>query len=221
MPKIQYKEIDFRPKRLKTLPQYFEEIIKGNKRAELRFNDRDFNVGDIYELEEYDGKTYTGRSVTVRITHILEGFEGLAKGWCMFSFVTLGEAKESCLNKTEEIAKTAQTPPPNAKYGELLRLVAENPSLPVVPMVNSEVVADDDYAYWVGSFSNSTVDEYVYVNEHFYTRDNQDEIEDDFSNYLCDDYPDMPDEEFYKMIHEKVEALPWTKAIIVYIDLPE
>lgn len=88
-----------KPKRLKTLPQYFEEIIKGNKRAELRFNDRDFKVGDIYELEEY----YTGRSVTVRITHILEGFEGLAKGWCMFSFVTLGEAKESCLNKIEEI----------------------------------------------------------------------------------------------------------------------
>ena len=52
---------------------------------------------------EYDGKTYTGRSVTVRITHILEGFEGLAKGWCMFSFVTLGEAKENCLNKIEEI----------------------------------------------------------------------------------------------------------------------
>ena len=76
-----------KPKRLKTLPQYFEEIIKGNKRAELRLNDRDFKVGDIYELEEYDGKTYTGRSVMVRITHILECFEGLAKGWCMFSFV--------------------------------------------------------------------------------------------------------------------------------------
>ena len=90
-------------KRLKILPQYFEEVIKGNKRAELRLNDRDFKVGDIYELEEYDGKTYTGRSVTVRITHILEGFEGLTKGWCMFSFVTLGEAKESCLNKIEEI----------------------------------------------------------------------------------------------------------------------
>lgn len=196
-------------KRLKTLPQYFEEIIKGNKRAELRFNDRDFKVGDIYELEEYDGKTYTGRSVTVRITHILEGFEGLAKGWCVFSFITIEEAKEE--NK----------PPKDAKYGELLGLIAENPSLPVVPMVNSEVVADDDYAYWLGSFSNSTVDEYVCVNERFYTRDNQDEIEDYFSNYLCDDYPDMPDEEFYKMIHEKVEALPWKKAIIVYIDLPE
>ena len=198
-----------KPKKLKTLPQYFEEVVKGNKKAELRFNDRDFKVGDIYELEEYDGKTYTGRSVTVRITHILEGFEGLAKGWCVFSFITIGEAKE------------ANKPPQDAKYGELLRLIAENPSLPVVPMVNSEVVADNDYAYWVGSFSNSTVDEYVCVNERFYTRDNQDEIEDYFSNYLCDDYPDMPDEEFYKMIHEKVETLPWTKAIIVYIDLPE
>ncbi len=198
-----------KPKKLKTLPQYFEEVVKGNKKAELRLNDRDFKVGDIYELEEYDGKTYTGRSVTVRITHILEGFEGLAKGWCMFSFITIGEAKEE------------NNPPKDAKYGELLRLIAENPSLPVVPMVNSEVVADDDYAYWLGSFSNSTVDEYVCVNERFYTRDNQDEIEDDFSDYLCDDYPDMPDEEFYKMIHEKVEALPWTKAIIVYIDLPE
>ena len=40
-------------KRLKILPQYFEEVIKGNKRAELRLNDRDFKVGDIYELEEY------------------------------------------------------------------------------------------------------------------------------------------------------------------------
>ena len=198
-----------KPKKLKTLPQYFEEVVKGNKKAELRFNDRDFKVGDIYELEEYDGKTYTGRSVTVRITHILEGFEGLAKGWCVFSFITIGEAKE------------ANKPPKDAKYGELLRLIAENPSLPVVPMVNSEVVAGDDYAYWFGSFSSSTVDEYVCVNERFYTRDNQDEIEDDFSDYLCDDYPDMPDEEFYKMIHEKVEALPWTKAIIVYIDLPE
>ena len=92
-----------KPKRLKILSQHFEEVIKGNKRAELRLNDRDFKVGDIYELEEYDGKTYTGRSVTVRITHILEGFEGLTKGWCMFSFVTLGEVKESCLNKIEEI----------------------------------------------------------------------------------------------------------------------
>ena len=90
-------------RKLKILPQYFEEVANGNKRAELKFNDRGFKVGDVYDLEEFDGKTYTGRAITIRITHILEGFEGLQKGWCMFSFVTLGEAKEACTNKIEEI----------------------------------------------------------------------------------------------------------------------
>lgn len=90
-------------RKLKILPQYFEEVANGNKRAELRFNDRGFKVGDVYDLEEFDGKTYTGRAITIRITHILEGFEGLTKGWCMFSFVTLGEAKEACTNKIEEV----------------------------------------------------------------------------------------------------------------------
>ena len=90
-------------RKLKILPQYFEEVANGNKRAELRFNDRGFKVGDVYDLEEFDGKTYTGRAITIRITHILEGFEGLTKGWCMFSFVTLGEVKEACTNEIEEI----------------------------------------------------------------------------------------------------------------------
>ena len=98
-------------RKLKILPQYFEEVANGNKRAELRFNDRGFKVGDVYDLEEFDGKTYTGRAITIRITHILEGFEGLQKGWCMFSFVTLGEAKEACPNKIEEIRLIASADP--------------------------------------------------------------------------------------------------------------
>ena len=214
-----------KPKRLKTLPQYFEEIIKGNKRAELRFNDRDFKVGDIYELEEYDGKTYTGRSVTVRITHILEGFEGLANGWCMFSFVTLGEAKESCLNKIEETAKETNKPPKDAKYGELLRLIAENPSLPVVPMVYSEVVQDDGYSSWVGAFGDARVGEYVLIEKYgenrYFERDDQDEIEEYFVDKYCDEAGCEYNPQLSEIAHEKAEALPWKKAILVYIDLPE
>ena len=72
-------------KSLKIYPLYFEEVIKGNKKAELRFNDRDFKVGDIYDLKEFNGD-YTGRFITIRITHILDGFVGLFDGWCMFSF---------------------------------------------------------------------------------------------------------------------------------------
>lgn len=202
-------------KMLKILPQYFEEVIKGNKRAELRFNDRDFKVGDIYELEEYDGKTYTGRSVTVRITHILEGFEGLIKGWCMFSFITIGEAKE------------ASEPPKDAGHGELLRLVAENPSLPIVAMVYSEVVQDDGYAWWLGSFGRAYVDEYVifksnkYDDGKYYTKDDQDEIEEIIAECVSEENPQMSESEIFAEAHRQAEALPWTKAIIVYIDLPE
>lgn len=37
---------------IKILTEYFEEVVAGRKRAELRFNDRDYKVGDIYDLKE-------------------------------------------------------------------------------------------------------------------------------------------------------------------------
>ena len=104
---------------------------------------------------------------------------------------------------------------------KLLKLVQENPELPIVPMVDGEVCQEDSYGYWLGSFGRSEVNEWVCVNERFYTRNDQDELEEQFSDDICDDYPDMPDVEFQKMVHKKVEALPWKKAIIVYIDMPE
>lgn len=104
---------------------------------------------------------------------------------------------------------------------ELFRLMQENPELPVVPMVDSEIVADNDYNYWMGSWGNSRVEEYVLGNEHLHFRedDDWDDIErtltDGFLSY--DDFEIMPDEE----AKSEYAALPWIKAIIVNIDLPE
>ena len=49
---------------LKTLPIYFEEVIEGRKSFEVRKNDRNFKVGDMLALNEYDAekKEYTGNS---------------------------------------------------------------------------------------------------------------------------------------------------------------
>lgn len=33
---------------IKILPEYFEEVLAGRKRAELRLNDRNYKKGDIY-----------------------------------------------------------------------------------------------------------------------------------------------------------------------------
>ena len=90
---------------LKILPEYFEEVAGGFKRAEVRYNDRDFKPGDIYTLREWDGEKFTGRDETIRITHVLHGagFKGLAPNYCMFSFVTKKEGEEQ-VAQTERLA---------------------------------------------------------------------------------------------------------------------
>ena len=36
--------------------------------------------------------------------------------------------------------------------GKLLDLIKQNPELPILPMVDSEIVADDYCAYWAASW---------------------------------------------------------------------
>lgn len=104
---------------------------------------------------------------------------------------------------------------------ELFHLMAENPELPVVPMVDSEIVADDDYNRWRGSWGASDVEEYIIGEELIYFRDDSDLYEVD----------KVLEEMLHKEIYETIEtdaeaqeayaALPWVKAIIVNIDLPD
>jgi len=69
---------------LKTWPDRFNDMLSGIKTFELRFNDRNFKVGDILILQEYrqnDGE-YTGRTIIRSVIYILEGF-GLKDGYCV------------------------------------------------------------------------------------------------------------------------------------------
>ena len=70
---------------LKILPEYFNEVVSGNKKSEIRYNDRNYRVGDILSLREWDGR-YRGRHVEVRITHILDDERYLQNGYVMLSF---------------------------------------------------------------------------------------------------------------------------------------
>lgn len=71
---------------LKTLPNYFDGVITRRKTAEVRINDRNFQVGDLLKLVEYSNGFYSGCYAVVRITDILDNFEGLKKGFVMLSF---------------------------------------------------------------------------------------------------------------------------------------
>lgn len=78
---------------LKILPEFFKAVWDGRKRAELRKNDRDYQVGDILALREWDGERYTGSAIAVRITDILQDVPeyGLAEGYCILSIRPLSE----------------------------------------------------------------------------------------------------------------------------------
>lgn len=60
---------------LKTWPAFFAAVLAGDKRFELRRDDRDYQVGDTLLLREWDPETqeYSGREVTAPVTYIVRG----------------------------------------------------------------------------------------------------------------------------------------------------
>ena len=64
---------------LKIYPEYYDDVANGIKTFELRKNDRDYQIGDIVLLNEYDSKTerYTGRICGFEIIYIYSGSIGL------------------------------------------------------------------------------------------------------------------------------------------------
>lgn len=103
---------------------------------------------------------------------------------------------------------------------ELFKLLRENPDLPLLPMVDSEIVADDGYSRWTGSWGDCYVGEYLCCKERVYFRDDDDpcEIETVLEEKIgYDATMAMNNGE----MEEAYAALPWIKAIIVDIDMPQ
>ena len=111
-----------------------------------------------------------------------------------------------------------------SKIEELLKLMQENPDLPIIPMVGTEIVADDSCSYWIGSWGRCELTEYYIGREHVHFKD------DDFEDVLTDmvgckygetkdrkDIWDLSHEEWYELF----ASLPWVKAIVVYIESPD
>ena len=59
---------------LKIWPEYFAAVREGLKRAELRWNDREYQAGDILDLCEWDPneEAFTGDFISVTVTHVAD-----------------------------------------------------------------------------------------------------------------------------------------------------
>ncbi|MBR5355319.1 MAG: DUF3850 domain-containing protein [Lachnospiraceae bacterium] len=74
---------------LKILPKWFEDVAHGLKNFEIRKNDRDYKVGDILILKEFDGQNYTGRFAKFRVGYIYygNGEYGVEEGYCIMGLL--------------------------------------------------------------------------------------------------------------------------------------
>ena len=82
----------------------------------------------------------------------------------------------------------------NEKTAELLKTIAENPTLPIVAFVDSDIVCDD-CGRWLASFGYACVGEYVCYDEKYF---------DDRESFK-ERYYDNNDEE----LCERFQYFPW------------
>lgn len=103
---------------------------------------------------------------------------------------------------------------------EFVKLVTENPELPIKVFIDGEC-HDDDASWFVGEVFDCRVTEIVtYGNvARVYEKADIDIIEDDISDNICDydEYFSLSDEEFNSVVKKKAEELPWEKVILIEV----
>jgi hypothetical protein len=99
--------------KLKTDPAVFCADLEGLKTFEIRYNDRDYRVGDELELLETVATgdemragaplVFTGRALLKRVTHFQGGY-GLKPGWVCLSFEDVPARVESPSDDGKRVA---------------------------------------------------------------------------------------------------------------------
>ena len=122
----------------------------------------------------------------------------------------------------------------NKNVKKLLALAAQHPELPIEALVDSEVVANDDYNSWWGDVFGVSIEElWGYPNEYGKTWTKDEALGDVFdfaateSEYLGDRYDDyemvldMDDRDAEKVIKEWIDEIPWKKCIVLHVGMPD
>lgn len=106
---------------------------------------------------------------------------------------------------------------------ELLKLVQENPDLPIFAWVNAEICGDG-FGYWLGQFNRAMIREYVdlgysygYMEQTWVFKDDPEDFI-DWDITTNEAYKDMSVEEAEKKSQEYLDSLEYKKGIFVFVD---
>lgn len=113
----------------------------------------------------------------------------------------------------------------NKNLQELLGMMKENPELPVLPMVDSEIVADDGYNWWTAAWGYPHIGRICIANERVVEYEQDDvwsAFEDCGFDYdECGITEEMDDNEAEQVAREYLAGLDWLDAILVSITTPD
>ena len=83
--------------KLKVWPEYFKALKDGTKTFDVRLNDRNFQIGDLLILQEWNPptKSYTGQEIERKIVYILGGTDaqifGIREGYCVLGLEVVSD----------------------------------------------------------------------------------------------------------------------------------
>lgn len=75
---------------IKIAATYYDDVVSGKKRFELRKNDRGYKVGESLNMLEFKDGKFTGRTINADITYMLKDYTGLAEGYCILGIEVTG-----------------------------------------------------------------------------------------------------------------------------------
>lgn len=75
---------------IKSISQHFQSLKNGTRTAEVRYNDRDYHIGDGITFHELHDECLTGNRQTALVTYI-DDFG------CQFGYVNLSLGSFGCL----------------------------------------------------------------------------------------------------------------------------
>ena len=117
---------------------------------------------------------------------------------------------------------------PNEITAKLLKMAAENPTLPIVAMVDFEVVAGDDFAYWTGEIESVAVEElWLSPDARTWEREEAESEYEEFMEAYASNEEQLriqcwtDDKLHQQAARERSAGLPWTKCIVIFVDTPD
>lgn len=204
----------------------------------------------IYDIDDAAWKVGMGIPVVTVKIKTLEGEMLASIGDYIIKGVD-GEfypCKPDIFEKTYDTVNEVEVSPITSedftKTQELLELIIDNPSLPVVPMVDYEIVSDDS-CRWLGSFGRSYIGEYALFDEKERYYEDREEFKEDYYDYYCNELYEKfkyepcitfanddrfvdeqvaANKENEKRLNKYLDEIAdkhFKKAIIVYIDVPD